>query len=340
MGVIIEKEIPSPEHIKKNIGLSEQALNRVRIHTDEIKQIISGADAKRKLLIIGPCSAWPSESVLEYAQKLAQVSKETEDKLKIVLRCYTQKPRTTVGWTGPMNAPDPFGQEDIEAGIVYCRTMMRDIVEEHALPLADEALFTHNGGYFEDLLSYIAVGARSSEDHEHRVYASGLDVPVGMKNPTSGALEVAINSLIAAQHPHRYKFNGHQVKSSGNEYAHLILRGGDLGPNYDSNTLREVVKRMDDKGIVNPAIIVDASHANSRKDPLMQPQVLEDVLGFDRELLTSVKGFMVESFLKDGKQDHTKFNSGLVLTPGLSITDGCLGWEKTQRLIENMYRRM
>lgn len=174
MGFEIEREISQPSEIKNDIVLDPQTSRRIQEDTEEIKHIISGEDERnRKLLIIGPCSAWPTESVIEYAEKLSQISREVSDKLKIVLRCYTQKPRTTIGWTGPMNSPDPFEDEDIEKGIRDCRTMMRDIAKHYELPLADEALFTHNGGYFEDLLSYVAIGARSSEDHEHRVYASG-----------------------------------------------------------------------------------------------------------------------------------------------------------------------
>ena len=340
MGLIIEREISQPSEVKEDIALNTKTQRRVQQDTQEIKEIISGKDSNRKLLIIGPCSAWPSESVLEYAQKLSQVSKDVSDKLKIVLRCYTQKPRTTIGWTGPMNSPDPFGDEDIERGIRYCRTMMRDVAQNHELPLADEALFTHNGGYFDDLLSYIAIGARSSEDHEHRVYASGLDVPVGMKNPTSGNLEVAINSIIAAQHPHRFKFNRNQVRTTGNEYAHLILRGGSDGPNYQQENLRAAFEKMSKGQIINPAIIIDASHANSRKIPLKQLDVLEEVLTYDPDVLRNVKGFMVESFLEEGNQNHTKYERVSDLVPGLSITDGCIGWDNTQRLMENMYRKL
>ena len=341
MGFEIEKKLSHTSEIKKDIVLDPSTSRRIQEDTKEIKHIISGEDERnRKLLVIGPCSAWPTESVVKYAKKLSQISKEVSDKLKIVLRCYTQKPRTTIGWTGPMNSPDPFGKEDIEKGIRDCRSMMRDIAKHYELPLADEALFTHNGGYFEDLLSYVAIGARSSEDHEHRVYASGLEVPVGMKNPTSGNLEVAINSIIAAQHPHKFKFNGHQVQTSGNEYAHLIVRGGDKGPNYEQDIIREVTDEMNKKEIINPAIIVDASHANSGKNPAIQPTILEHMLGYDQELLHVVKGFMVESFLQDGKQDYTKYRSASELTPGLSITDGCLGWDKTQKLIYAMYDRL
>lgn len=344
MGIVKQKEISHASDIKNDMPLNSQTRIRIQRDTDEIKQIISARKEEgkenKKLLIIGPCSAWPSESVIKYAQNLSQISQEVSDKLKIVLRCYTQKPRTTIGWTGPMNSPNPFEEEDIERGIRYCREMMREIAQSYNLPLADEALFTHNGGYFDDLLSYIAIGARSSEDHEHRVYASALDIPVGLKNPTSGNLEVAINSIIAAQNPHVFKFNTHQVQTSGNEYAHLILRGGDSGTNYDKNSIRESIMRMQKKGVTNPAIIIDASHANSGKDYAKQPLVLEQVLQYEPDLLDTVKGFMVESFLENGKQDHTSVTSIRNLTPGLSITDGCLGWDKTQKLIRTLYQKL
>lgn len=339
MGMIIEQKIDKPEKVKSDIPISDEAKLNVKKHTAEIKDIISRSD-NRKIVIIGPCSAWPSEAVLEYAEKLSGISEQISDKIKVVLRSYTQKPRTTVGWTGPMNFPNPFGREDIQNGIRYCRKMMSQIAEKYELPLADEALFTHNGGYFDDLLSWVAIGARSSEDQEHRLHASGLDVATGMKNPTSGNLEVAINSLISAQAPHRFKYNEFQVVTDGNPYAHLILRGGDMGPNYSEDNITKLIDLMRTKNIVNPSIVIDVSHANSGKDHLKQPRILDEILGYDNKSLEYVKGFMIESFLVDGKQDHTKMQSKDQLTDGMSITDGCLGWEKTERMLSVMYDRL
>lgn len=337
MGLIIEKEISKPDKIKSELPISADMKRSVSAHTREIEDIISGRD-DRKLMIIGPCSAWPNKAVIDYASKLSEIKNDIDDKIKLVLRSYTQKPRTTVGWTGPMNQPDPFGEEDIEAGIRYSRKMMIDALQ-YGIPLADEALFTHNGGYFDDLLSWVAIGARSAEDHEHRIHASGLDIPVGLKNPTSGNLGIGVNSIISAQHPHRFKYNGHQVKSTGNAYAHLILRGGDNGPNYHLEDVEKSISLMEGK-VNNPAIVIDLSHGNSGKDPLRQPGVLEEILSFPQDKLVHVKGFMAESFLVDGKQDATKYNSIDELKYGKSITDGCLGIEKTYDMLKMMHSRL
>ena len=261
-----------------------------------------------------------------------------------MLRTYLQKPRTTIGWLGPLNQPDPYAEADLEAGTFYCRKMMIKAVEM-GYALADEALFTHNDSYFVDLLSWIAIGARSAEDQEHRIFASMIEHPVGLKNPTSGDLKIAINSVIAAQHPHVFAFQGQQIKTDGNPFAHLILRGGNGTPNHDTATLEKATEMLIDKKIENPSIIVDLSHDNSidpdtgKKDPSRQGDVFKDVLSsMDNHaaINKSVKGFMAESFIMNGKQDATAKNKPEELNYGQSITDGCLGIEETKSLLEEL----
>lgn len=336
MPYVVEKQIMKPEEVLLRFPLDMSLQKLVRSDREEIKSILKGTD-KRKLLIIGPCSAWPSSAVVDYARQLEKIAEEVKDKIKVIMRVYTQKPRTTVGWTGAMNQPDPRKESDIEAGIEYCRKMMIDVLKV-GLPLADEAVFTHNKGYFSDLLSWIVIGARSAEDQEHRAHASMADIPVGMKNPTSGDIAIGVNSVIAAQYPHVILQDSQQIRTSGNEYAHLVLRGGKSKPNYSFEDLKYAAELM--KKVKNPSIIVDASHDNSviegKKDPLMQPKVILDVVESmkqDKEIYKIVKGFMIESFLKTGKQDI----NGKELVPGLSITDACIGIDETRELIKRLY---
>ena len=264
-----------------------------------------------------------------------------EDKLKIIMRAYTQKPRTTIGWTGPFNHPDPFGDPNIAEGIFYVRKMMVEIAKI-GLPMADEAVFTHNDGYVVDLLSWIAIGARSTEDQEHRIFASLIPHPVGMKNPTSGNIQIGINSVIAAQHQHIFSMRGQEFKTSGNPHAHLILRGGNQKSNFDQEKLEKATRLLKENNLANPSIVVDASHENSidpttgKKDPLLQPEVISQVVKTMKEnpeIKETVKGFMVESFLEDGAQKLAKCQSMDDIKPGVSVTDGCIGWEPTEKMI-------
>ncbi len=238
MNYSIIKKIPSPDEIIAAAPLSAKAYVDIERHRTEIKAILSGQD-QRMLVIVGPCSAWPESAVLDYAQRLKALSDQVNQALKIVMRVYIQKPRTTKGWIGPVNQPDPFAYPDIEAGIKYARKMMVKVVEM-GLPIADEALFTHNARGFLELLSWVAIGARSAEDQEHRIFASAINCPVGLKNPTHGSLEVGVNSVIAAQYPHVAVLNGCEVQTHGNNYAHLVLRGSKSGPNYSTTHLHEV----------------------------------------------------------------------------------------------------
>ena len=339
MSYKIIKQVPSGKDIIKQIPLSESGYARIAKDRWEIQNILSGKD-DRKLIVVGPCSAWPEGAVLDYAKRLLAINERVKHKLKIVMRAYIQKPRTVRGWSGPLNQPDLLTIPDIEAGMRYVRSLMVKIVEM-GLPIADEALFTHNSQGFLELLSWVAIGARSSEDQEHRVFASMLDCAVGIKNPTSGSVRIGINGVVAAQHPHTAVFDGYEVETSGNDFAHLVLRGGIGGPNYSVDYLGEAVSYIQDNMVKNPAIIIDVSHDNSiingKKDYRVQAKIILDIvhnLKSYPEYETLVKGFMLESFIKDGRQDVTDASSyDAIDMSGLSITDACLGWEQTEELL-------
>jgi 3-deoxy-7-phosphoheptulonate synthase len=320
-------------------------MKNAKQHCEEIKAILSGED-KRMLLIIGPCSAWPEEAVLEYAQKLKELAARVEDQLKIVMRVYVQKPRTTTGWAGPGTQPDPFAQPNLGQGREYAKNLMQK-VSEMGLALADEALYLQNADDFLQMLSWVAVGARSTENQEHRIFASRIDCPVGMKNPTSGSVEIGVNSVIAAQHSHTALVDGQQIQTSGNPFAHLVLRGGINGPNYYTHNLLKARKLLFENEIKNPAIIIDASHDNCRvnggKYPELQIDVIRAVMQnmeIHPELRTLVKGFMLESFIKTGKQCMKKLTAETVDRGGLSVTDPCLGWEQTQTLVLDLANQL
>lgn len=310
-------------------------------HRAEIESILSGKD-RRLLIVVGPCSAWPNTAVVEYAKKLAILAEGLKDTLKIVMRVYTQKPRTTNGWTGSINQPDPFSAPDIKLGMRYARQMMLDVIDT-GLPIADEALFTHNSEGFLELLSWVAIGARSAENPEHRFFASAADCPVGFKNPTHGHLEAAVNGVVAAQHPHRTVMADHEVQTHGNDYAHLVLRGGKHGPNHSMEHLKHVQALFATHHVKNPAILIDASHDNCRVNGQKMSAIQSDIilqtmrdLKTHPDLAALVKGFMVESFIKPGKQDLRSCDSQSVNLNGLSITDPCLGWEETEQLLHEL----
>ena len=332
------KKLPTIEEIIQTNPLSACAQEKVCNDRQEIKNILEGKD-DRLLMIIGPCSAWPRNAVLEYAIRLAELNETVKNSLKIIMRMYIQKPRTTKGWTGPINQPDPFSEPDIEAGIHYTREMMVKVVEM-GLPIADECLFTHNTSGFSDLVSWFAIGARSSEDHEHRIFASAANCGVGLKNPTHGSLAIAVNSVIAAQHPHTAAMDRHAVQTFGNPHAHLVLRGGNQAPNFSQAHLEEVKKYMMINQVKNPAVIIDASHdnclMNGIKNHRLQPEIIFSVMKYLKErpdLRKLMKGFMVESYLKEGNQKLESCTPSNIDLDGLSITDPCLGWEETKDLI-------
>lgn len=338
MNLTIIKKIPAVEDIISAFPLSSEGHRRIANDRQEIQNILSGKD-DRLLAIVGPCSAWPYDAVLAYAERLKRVSDAIQKRVKVVLRLYIQKPRTAKGWTGPVNQPDPFLPADIEKGIAYSRSLMVRAIEL-GLPIADEAVFTHNARGFIELLSWLAIGARSTEDQEHRIFASAVECPVGMKNPTSGRIDIGVNSIVAAQHPHTAVLNGYQVETRGNVYAHLVLRGGTDGPNYSAPHLREAARILKEQGVKNPAVIIDASHDNCKKDGrknhALQMDVVRETLATlqkEPECKRIVKGFMIESFLKGGSQKVENCTSETIDREGLSITDPCLSWEETERVL-------
>ncbi len=343
MAYEVIKKVPTSDEIIQAIPLSAEGYISIEQHHREIEDILSGRD-NRLLMIVGPCSAWPDTAVLEYAKRLKKLSEQVKKHIKIVMRVYIQKPRTVKGWTGPINQPNPLAEPDIEAGIWYCRKLMTKVVEM-GLPIADECLFTHNARGFQELLSWVAIGARSTEDQEHRIFASSLDCPVGMKNPTHGSLKIAVNSILAAQHQHYIVFDGYEVKTAGNKFAHLVLRGSNEKPNYAQENLIEVNQLFKQHKVVNPAVVIDVSHdncvINGKKDHNAQAKIVLDVIDdlFDNtELRHLVKGFMLESFIQEGRQDAEKVDE--IDLSGLSITDPCLSWDSTEQLILQVASRL
>lgn len=343
MGYRIVKKLPTADEIIAALPLSDHGYASISEHQKEIQAILRGDD-NRMIVIVGPCSAWPDTAVLEYAKKLKALSDKVSHALKLVMRVYIQKPRTIKGWTGPVNQPNPLEAPDIEAGAMYCRKLMVKVVEM-GLPIADEALFTHNARGFIELLSWVAIGARSSEDQEHRIFASGIDCPVGIKNPTHGSLKIGVNSVVAAQHSHYIVLDGDEVETDGNKYAHIVLRGSNDKPNYDIQYIAEVASNYAKNDVANPAIIVDVSHdncvINGSKDHNAQPKIIMHVmddLKNNPEYRNLVKGFMLESFIKSGKQNVETANS--IDMDGLSITDPCLGWDDTEKLLLELASRV
>lgn len=331
-----KRKLPIPMDVKAEYPIDGKALKLKEQADSELFAILSG-ESRKKLLVIGPCSADREDAVLEYARRLSRLRDEVKDKLHIVLRCYTNKPRTTgEGYIGMMNQPDPGKKPDPFSGVLAIRHLHTSILTETGLTTADELLYPADYRYLSDILSYVSVGARSTENQEHRFVASGLDVPVGMKNPTGGNLSVLLNSITAAQAPHEFIYRGWHVESGGNPFAHAVLRGGTDNsgvnvPNYGYDTLSAFAEKYLSSGLKNPAVIVDANHANSGKNYALQPDICLDVLSSCKKnaAINSVfKGFMIESYLYDGRQDI-----GANELPGCSITDPCLGWEKTEKLI-------
>ena len=338
MNMNFKRKLPVPQDIKQMYPLTD-ALAAVKAQRDaEIKGVFDGTNDKL-LLVIGPCSADSEAPVLDYIGRLARVQEQVKEKILIVPRVYTNKPRTVGdGYKGMLHQPDPNVAPDLLKGIIAIRSLHMKVLEETGLSTADEMLYPENHRYLSDLLSYVAVGARSVENQQHRLVASGLDIPVGMKNPTSGDISVMLNSITAAQHSHAFIYRGWEVVSEGNPYAHAILRGytkfdGSNCSNYHYEDLCQLLELYAKTGLKNPAVIVDTNHANSAKKYLEQPRIAKDVLHSRRqsdELRRLVKGLMIESYLIDGTQKIAADGS---YCHGQSITDPCLGWEKTERLI-------
>ncbi len=331
-------KLPIPKEIKEQYPLTAE-LSQVKARRDkEIADVFTGKSSKM-VLIIGPCSADREDAVLEYCERLAKLQEVVSDKLVLIPRVYTNKPRTTGdGYKGLLHQPDPRKTSDMLEGVIAIRRLHTNVLANTGLPTADEMLYPDNYRYLSDLLSYVAVGARSVENQEHRLTSSGIDVPVGMKNPTSGDISVMLNSIMAAQHPHTFIYRGWEVDTTGNPLAHAILRGyvnkhGESMPNYHFEELERLYNAYTAKGLQNMALIVDANHANSGKKYQEQPRICKEVLHSCRhsgEIKSMVKGFMVESYLEPGCQ---KIGDGVY---GKSITDPCLGWEETIRLVQDI----
>ena len=336
--MIFKRKLPIPKEIKEQYPLTAE-LAQVKARRDkEIADVFTGKSGKM-VLIIGPCSADREDAVLEYCERLAKLQEAVSDKLVLIPRVYTNKPRTTGdGYKGLLHQPDPRKTSDMLEGVIAIRRLHTNVLANTGLPTADEMLYPDNYRYLSDLLSYVAVGVRSVENQEHRLTSSGIDIPVGMKNPTSGDISVMLNSIMAAQHPHTFIYRGWEVDTTGNPLAHAILRGyvnkhGESMPNYHFEELERLYNAYTAKGLQNMALIVDANHANSGKKYQEQPRICKEVLHSCRhsgEIKSMVKGFMVESYLEPGCQ---KIGDGVY---GKSITDPCLGWEETIRLVQDI----
>lgn len=333
--MLFERQLPIPQEVKERYPISYEQSEIVASRATELKHIFDGTSDKF-LLVIGPCSADNEDSVIDYISRLRTVQDKVADKIFIVPRIYTNKPRTTGdGYKGMLHQPNPSEKPDMYRGIVTIRELHMRALRETGFSCADEMLYPENYQYLSDVLGYVAVGARSVENQQHRLVSSGLDIPVGMKNPTSGDISVMMNSITAAQHKHTFIYRNWEVHSDGNPYAHAILRGyvnrhGQSMPNYHYEDLVHLAQTYAESGLANPAVVVDTNHANSGKKYLEQIRIAKEVLHscrHDTDVKRLVRGFMIESYIEDGAQKIGE------CVWGKSITDPCLGWEKTERLI-------
>ena len=332
------RKLPIPMDLKAQFPLKAEYAQKKKERDREIADVFTGK-SNRLILIIGPCSADREDAVLDYISRLAAVQEKVNEKILIIPRIYTNKPRTTGdGYKGMVHQPDPNAAEDMLEGIIAIRRLHTRAIEETGLFCADEMLYPENYRYLSDLLAYVAVGARSVENQQHRLTASGIDIPVGMKNPTGGDISVMLNSITAAQHSHTFLYRGWECQSSGNPLTHAIMRGyvnkhGESLPNYHFEDLAHLYKEYTARNLANPALIVDANHANSGKKYLEQSRICKDVLhsaSHSPEIKSLLKGFMIESYIEDGSQKPTD------AVYGRSITDPCLGWTKTEKLIYDL----
>lgn len=332
----INKALPSPQELKAEYPLSDKLRELKRSRDEEIRQVFTGTSDKFAV-IIGPCSADNEEAVCEYVNRLSRIHEKVSDRLVLIPRIYTNKPRTTgEGYKGMLHQPDPDKAPDLYAGILAIRRLHLRAMEESGLTAADEMLYPENRSYLDDILSYEAIGARSVENQQHRLTASGMDIPVGMKNPTSGDLSVMLNSVVAAQQGHRFIYRGLDVTTDGNELAHVILRGGvdkygTCIPNYHYEDCVRLLELYDKKNLRNPAAVIDVNHSNSDKRCKEQIRIVSEILHSRRanaDLKHMIKGVMIESYLVEGRQDI-----GGEMIYGKSITDPCIGWEDTETLI-------
>lgn len=336
------RKLPIPADIKKQYPVSETLAAIKKERDAQIKDVFTGA-SKKFLVIIGPCSADNEESVMDYVHRLAEVQKKVGDRLILIPRIYTNKPRTTgEGYKGMAHQPDPEKKPDMLAGLIAIRKLHIRVLEETGLTSADEMLYPENFWYLADILSYVAIGARSVEDQHHRMTTSGMDIPAGMKNPTSGDLSVMLNSVVAAQGPHTFIYRGWEVHTTGNNLAHVILRGatnkhGNSIPNYHYEDLIRLLHMYDQRDLYYPSVIIDANHSNSNKQYDEQVRIVKEIMNsrsINPRLHELVKGVMIESYLEPGNQ---KIGIGKHVY-GQSITDPCLGWKESEQLIYDIYK--
>ena len=342
MQMTFQRKLPIPKEVKEEFPLTEK-MARVKAARDEEIKAVFDESSDKFILIIGPCSADHSQPVLEYISRLRKVADQVSDKILIIPRIYTNKPRTTgQGYKGMLHQPDPDEKPDMYKGLVAIRQLHMAALKDYDFSCADEMLYPENYRYLSDLLSYVAVGARSVENQQHRLTASGIEVPVGMKNPTGGDLTVMMNSITAAQNSHTFLYRGWEVLTAGNPYAHAILRGfvdyaGRSISNYHYEDLLRVSQLYEEAGLKNPSVIVDTNHNNSGKKFLEQIRIAKDIVhsrNQNADIRHLVKGLMIESYLEDGAQgvhEHVF---------GKSITDPCLGWEKTKQLIFDIAEKL
>ena len=338
MSFEFRQKLPTPEEIRSEYGLDEKLVALKKRRDEEIRDVITGASDKF-LVVIGPCSADNEDSVCDYISRLAKVNDKVKERLILVPRIYTNKPRTTgAGYKGMVHQPDPEKKPDFLAGLIAMRKMHIRAFAESGLSAADEMLYPENWGYLADILSYVAIGARSVEDQQHRLTVSGFDIPAGMKNPTSGDFSVMLNSVYAAQHSHSFIYRGYEVKTSGNPLAHTVLRGannkhGQSIPNYHYEDLSRLIEMYNQMDLLHPACVIDANHSNSNKQYEQQVRIVKEVMHSRKcnsEIHGLVKGVMIESYIEEGCQ---KIGDGIY---GKSITDPCLGWADTERLLYDL----
>jgi 3-deoxy-7-phosphoheptulonate synthase len=329
----VSQRLPSSHMLKQHLPLSNALSAQVEQHRQAVKAILEGRDP-RLLVVVGPCSIHDPQSALEYAERLAHLAERVDDQMLLVMRAYIEKPRTTVGWKGLVYDPQLDGSDDMHGGLNLSRRLMLDMLAL-GLPIATELLQPMAAGYFDDLLSWAAIGARTTESQVHREMVSGLALPVGFKNGTDGSIGIACDAIRSAAHGHRHfgvDAQGHPaiIETLGNPDTHLVLRGGHKGPNYDRQSIEQARKGLESVGLA-PRIMVDCSHANSGKDPARQPQVFNEVLEQRLQGDRALVAVMLESHLFDGCQALGK----QPLRYGVSITDGCLGWNSTETLLTN-----
>lgn len=338
MNMEFKRKLPTPQTIRDMYPVSPELARQKQANDRAVRDVLTGED-DRLMLLIGPCSADREDAVLDYVTRLRGLQEKVKDKILLVPRVYSNKPRTTGdGYKGIVHQPDPEKKEDFLHGLIAMRHMHIRALSETGLSAADEMLYPENWGYVSDILSYVAIGARSVEDQQHRLTVSGFDLPSGMKNPTSGDFSVMLNSVYAAQHPHRFIYRGYEVQTNGNDLAHTVLRGatskhGRNIPNYHYEDLQILLGLYNERDLKNPACIIDSNHSNSNKQFDQQVRIVKEVMHsrhLSPDIHNFVKGVMIESYIEEGNQ---KVGGGVY---GKSITDACLGWEASERLIYDL----